>query len=164
MFGSAVPATEAGEVEAVARVLIGGPHEGPPGGWGDLPPEMGKRPLDNARALPPVCNAPGWERPCGRLGRIDTPARVAHGEDSQAFWATLADGMAERLPPAELAPSCARSVLGLRCHMPLDRGGTGLAVPGSSRDRRLGSGGRAGAGPERDVAGRAVELSHPAAI
>lgn len=93
---------EAGDVGAAARLLIEGIYELPPGGRDGLPLDVRGMQFDSARTLPLTWNAPDWELTCEMLGQIDTPAPVAHGGNGNAFWATIADGMAECLPRAEL--------------------------------------------------------------
>jgi pimeloyl-ACP methyl ester carboxylesterase len=74
-----------------------------PGGFESQPQERQAMQLDNARTTPLLVSGPGPEVTCDMLGQFDKPVLVVHGGDSNAFWVQIAEGVAARLPRAEIA-------------------------------------------------------------
>lgn len=103
MFGPVDAALAEGDAEKATRLLIEGIYELPPGGFESLPPEVRGMQIDNARTMPILWSRPSWELTCEMLGHLDTPALVAHGGSSNAYFAHIAEALGECLPQAEVA-------------------------------------------------------------
>lgn len=103
MFGPVDAAIQEGDAEKATRLLIEGIYGLPPGGFDSLSPEVREMQLDNARTMPIFWSRPSWELTCEMLEQINTPALVAHGEESNVFFTHIAEALGQCLPQAEVA-------------------------------------------------------------
>lgn len=101
-YGPAHQALEAGDEEQAARLFIEAVFQRPPGGFAEEPEYMRTIWLDNARTLPLQVGITPPAISCDDLATLEQPTLILKGEDSELFYASVADTMAQCQPQAEV--------------------------------------------------------------
>lgn len=101
-YGPAMEALKAGEAVEATKLFIEAVFERPEGGFEQEPEYMRTIWLDNARTLAPMFGSPPNSITCDDLANIKQPTLIVKGEQTDLYYSSVADTMAQCQPDAEL--------------------------------------------------------------